>query len=336
MDYGILIWTSKRTNSRAPKAIVINKDSIKIGRSSEIKIDTNKGKEISKHHCTITRVIENDGRMKYFIEDHSSINGTFVNGRKIKKIELNNNDEVVFGGGSEFYYGDILTTTAASECRYQFVNRLPSVLFLPDAEIDSHIPNKDSCPECSICMSPMIKSTKLPCGHRFCTDCIRHWSDECFENEQDIACPICRAVFNPSKVFRPESYMKNGSLEVYNMECMLRSLKMSCVNQISNISIYNQWFQKDKESFWRCYDKLIKNSNRLHVFRHIVGATFQQVMNSTEMQLIRAVTNLDGDSTLRGENLKLEVLARVGNMLGIVGEKKKVYHLRCDSFDKLV
>lgn len=63
-----------------------------IGRSPECNIRL-KDPWISRNHAAIT--LSEDGR--YFIEDISSVNGTFLNGERISKGELKHKDNIYFG-----------------------------------------------------------------------------------------------------------------------------------------------------------------------------------------------------------------------------------------------
>lgn len=63
-----------------------------IGRSPECNIRL-KDPWISRNHATI--ILSEDGR--YFIEDISSVNGTFLNGERISKGELKHKDNIYFG-----------------------------------------------------------------------------------------------------------------------------------------------------------------------------------------------------------------------------------------------
>jgi len=74
------------------KSDLINKSIITIGRSSEndLVIDNIK---VSRFHA---RVINQSGN--WVIEDLNSSNGTFVNGKKIKRKPINNSDTILIGG----------------------------------------------------------------------------------------------------------------------------------------------------------------------------------------------------------------------------------------------
>lgn len=80
----------KRTTS--PPIFEISKSEIKIGRHSDndIVIDNIR---VSRHHARIIKEGED-----WFIEDLGSSNGTFVNGKKIKKALVSDKDSVLIGG----------------------------------------------------------------------------------------------------------------------------------------------------------------------------------------------------------------------------------------------
>lgn len=81
---------TKRTTS--PSIFEISKSEIKIGRHSDndIVIDNIR---VSRYHARILKEGE-----KWFIEDLGSSNGTFVNGKKIKKALISDRDSVLIGG----------------------------------------------------------------------------------------------------------------------------------------------------------------------------------------------------------------------------------------------
>lgn len=78
-------------NAAVIKEIPITKLPLTIGRKPEndIVIDN---LAVSSHHAKL--VLEGES---YFIEDLNSTNGTFVNDRKILKLDLKNKDEVMIG-----------------------------------------------------------------------------------------------------------------------------------------------------------------------------------------------------------------------------------------------
>ncbi len=75
-------------NAAVIKEIQIGADSLAVGRKADndIVIDN---PAVSGHHC---RISMQGGA--YFVEDIESTNGTFVNGKRVKKSGLHNNDVV--------------------------------------------------------------------------------------------------------------------------------------------------------------------------------------------------------------------------------------------------
>ena len=51
---------------------------------------------------------------------------------------------------------------------------------------------------CSICLEPTNKETKLSCGHCFHSECIEKWLDK------NDTCPYCRELQNPVLVFHED------------------------------------------------------------------------------------------------------------------------------------
>lgn len=78
-------------NNTVLKELKIDQDEIIIGRDTgnDIQIDNI---AVSREHARIIK-----GPNYYFIEDMSSKNGTFVNGKKIKKKFLKEDDEITIG-----------------------------------------------------------------------------------------------------------------------------------------------------------------------------------------------------------------------------------------------
>jgi pSer/pThr/pTyr-binding forkhead associated (FHA) protein len=78
-------------NNTVLKELKIDQDEIIIGRDSgnDIQIDN---VAVSREHARIIK-----GPNYYFIEDMSSKNGTFVNGKKINKKFLKEDDEITIG-----------------------------------------------------------------------------------------------------------------------------------------------------------------------------------------------------------------------------------------------
>ena len=65
-------------------------DSTIVGRSPETDIQLIHDPTISRQHFTVKKLNE-----KFMIRDLKSANGTFVNGKKISEVELQDNDEIM-------------------------------------------------------------------------------------------------------------------------------------------------------------------------------------------------------------------------------------------------
>ena len=93
-----------KTGDEIDKSFNLNKDKIVIGRDpiSDIVFDDI---EVSRNHVTITRKGDT-----YQIEDQNSTNGTFINGRKLKKPTMITNGDLISLGKNyvlEFLYEKI-------------------------------------------------------------------------------------------------------------------------------------------------------------------------------------------------------------------------------------
>ena len=53
--------------------------------------------EVSTAHARISRVSGKDGTVAYVLEDLDSTNGSFVNGKSVKKLELRHKDRIRIG-----------------------------------------------------------------------------------------------------------------------------------------------------------------------------------------------------------------------------------------------
>ena len=186
-------------------------------------MDTSRGKEVSKHHTTIYRKTHHSNEI-WLIEDNDSLNGTFVNGKKIHRIILNHGDEVVFGGGTAFLLGDIIASTDLAECRYVFYIPPLQVKFCKNIDLNASLLSSDLLETCAICYCPTIAAEQLPCGHRFCLSCIHQWCRVCYKNMRPCVCPMCRAVFAQSELTPEEAQKTLEEVKVYSMEPMLRDL----------------------------------------------------------------------------------------------------------------
>jgi FHA domain/zinc-ribbon domain len=76
---------------RAGESFLPTGERTRIGRSPECEIFLD-DVTVSRNHAVL---IERDGR--FFVEDQGSLNGTFVNRRRIDSVELENGDELQIG-----------------------------------------------------------------------------------------------------------------------------------------------------------------------------------------------------------------------------------------------
>ena len=151
MDFCLLINISIHEGNNCPKSIILKEKETIIGRKGDIIIDTNRKKEISKKHAIIYKK-KNHLHIEWIIQDLGSLNGTFVNDRKVLKQNIKHKDIIVFGCNDQIHFGDIVDLKN-SECRYLFI--IPSLEINFDQCIDYNniIDLNNEKENCSICMN---------------------------------------------------------------------------------------------------------------------------------------------------------------------------------------
>lgn len=301
MGIGLLLRLSPMENPNAPTVIVLDQDTTKIGRKSEVRMDTSRGKEVSKHHTTIYRKPHHSSEV-WFIEDKDSLNGTFVNGKKIHRVVLNYGDEIVFGGGSAFLLGDIIASTELAECRYVFYLPLPPVKFLQSIDLNASLLASDLLETCAICYCPIVAAETLPCGHKFCLSCIHQWCKVCIKNMRPCMCPMCRAVFAFSELTPEEAQKTNGEVKVYSMEPMLKDLEVKSCKQIKKANVFKKWTPKHRKYFETLYNKVKDSETRLPIFLHLTKATVSHVFHENQENIKNGITNLGGTPSSEERN----------------------------------
>ena len=287
-----LVRISKVENHKCPHCIIISKDTTKIGRHWDIHLDTNVGKEISKKHALIHRCYYN-GDIHFIIEDNNSVNGTFVNGKKILKQKLKSKDTVIFGGGNKYKLGDIIEKQEDSECLYRFL--------LPQVPVDlSHchdlnmVLDDASCnEECCICYTTSHRMQRLSCGHSFCVSCLSKWARTCAKTLKPIVCPICRAPFHKADIEDDKSIILNGVEEIKSIEPLLRTLGIYSIETVKDLDITKPWDDDRKHTFWRYNDIVTDLGSIRRVFHTLVKVMYQQVLMMTEIELKTLLRNLD-------------------------------------------
>lgn len=318
MDFVLLISTTLLQNDNAPPAAIITDEIVSIGRYGTIKMDTARTHEVSKHHAEI-RYEEFHGKNFWFIEDKKSMNGTFLNSKKIKKHVLKDGDEIVFGGGSCFYYGDQITSTDSAQCRYVFAIPDPVIEFSPFSNKDINLTEINDNEECCICYLPMGMKSTLSCGHSFCRKCLASWGKKCAKKEIPYVCPICRHEFDPSQAIIPSLRLENNVNIIYDVEPFLRVLEITSLKEIERLSIFNPWSAEDQVLFWNYFNKISEKNKKQIIFRKVTNTSYRDIKSATTEQLEIAKNNLNIE--VKNPNyLRLEVIKEISN---------QIYHKGC-------
>lgn len=293
MNLGLFLRISSRDNAHTPPFFVLNGNKLTLGRHGDIRMDTVHGKEISKIHCTFTR--RTRGTCSHWIlTDNDSLNGTFVNNRRIQRAVLMHGDDVVFGGGSSFRIGDVIESSENAECRFLFYVLPPPVKFAPEIDPNTHTQLKEAS-TCVICYDSVVNPNKIPCGHVFCGDCLRRWAKKSEENGVSPACPLCRSVFGKRDLVPREGNVTADALVITDIEPFLRRLGIDGCGCVRKFHIFKKWRKEHKDAFWQSYEKVKDNRIRVVLFLHLVKATFRYVSNATDDELLEAMTNLECD-----------------------------------------
>lgn len=309
MDVTLLLRASTMENPNAPPVIILNSENTTIGRHGQVQMDTSRGKEVSKIHAKICRRLRG-GEVVWLIEDNDSLNGTFVNGRKIHRVMLMPYDEIVFGGGAIFHMGDSVKSTETAECRYIFYYAPAEVKFQPDVDLSATLihSSASAIDLCAICYCPIAAPELLPCGHQFCLSCIHEWARQCAKAMRPAVCPMCRKSFSPSELTAEEGEIADGVVKVWCVEPLLRDLDVKSCRTIRYSNIFKKWDEEKTKWFWDCYSTVKGNEVRRLTFLHLMHATYKYAMKANVHQLKNAVKNLCGTMKESREDLMIEVI----------------------------
>ena len=307
MGIGILLKFTNKENPNSPPLIIIDKDKITIGRQADVYMDTSNCKEISKHHSTIFRKIHKFEEV-WMIEDNNSLNGTFVNGRKIRRLTIQHGDEIVFGGGSSFNLGDKVLSTELAECRYIFYLPPPPIKFCSEVDLNQSLVSSDLVEMCSICYLPAFHRETLPCGHTFCLNCIHEWSKVCTNSMQPSVCPMCRRIFSKTDLTPDEAIINSSEIKVFTIEPFLRDLKVKSCKVIKSVSIFKNWKQNQKEWFWNSFELVNSNTIRLYLFLHLTKASLPYILRATKSELENAIKNFNEEPEIDKNKLLIQLL----------------------------
>lgn len=125
----VLRLHENNSGALAPQEIPLTKKFTHIGRAiPSIKSDENKNEIdcvtltlriqdadiISRKHATITMIKSSDGSCRYSIADLGSINGLFINRKRIKEQVLKDGDIVQFGGRGNLPFGAMIVRPEAN------------------------------------------------------------------------------------------------------------------------------------------------------------------------------------------------------------------------------
>jgi len=324
MVLAFLLSRSIPKSIKTPLIIPIDSTETKIGRKSDVRIDTERGKEISKHHCTLY-FKRNSIREFWIIEDNKSLNGTFINGKKIRKSVINSGDEIVLGGGSCFHNGDVIDSTTEAPCRYLFyVPPLP-IIFEKNANPNESILPAENYDLCTICYSPSIISEELPCGHLFCSSCIHKWAEMCSNTMRPCLCPLCRTPFSISCLIPEEYEIKNNQLRVYNVKPLLIDLCIPNCRIIKKLNVFRVWDKKKEKIFWSSINLIKDDYTKMCIFLHLTKISIFKLFAATKEELMNAISNLTKE-TIHGDKTFL-----LNRLLIILNEKCPVgmYKNKC-------
>lgn len=306
MSSCLLIRLSKEFDGSAPSFVVLNKSVAKIGRRSEVRMDTSNSKEISKHHATIIRTDHEIG-CSWTIVDNHSLNGTFVNDRKISRVLLNNNDEIVFGGGTGYLVGDKLEMSGSAECRYMFVTLAPPTKFANFVDISATKTAEDG-DICPVCLERIVHYEILPCHHFFCHSCLSKWTNSCIHSWKPCTCPLCRAPYVYSQITDEDTIVTPYNIIVLSIEPFLRDLEIGSCAELMSLNVFSPWNEARKAKFWAIYSKVKHNFKRRTVFYHFIKMTINDVLDATVEQLKTASSNFHLKTSECKENLLTDVI----------------------------
>jgi hypothetical protein len=287
-----------------------------IGRRADVRLDTQSGHEISKIHTVIYRR-SRDKSETWVIEDNRSVNGTFVNSIKIHRKILIPGDEIVFGGGPNFRMGDILESTEKSSCRYRFLLPAPTVKFVSQLDPNQSLALNDSSDFCAICYQPIVSTQDLPCGHKFCLECIQEWVDTSKKAGRAAVCPMCRTPFLHSQLMPSEAVMHDGTLEVWCVGGILHELNVTNCRVIRGVNIFKKWTRKHRKWFWKALAQVDEVPARRIIFLHLTKATISHVLGASEDELKQGldnfgVTTVDDDPAENRRKLILRMTSVIG------------------------
>ena len=113
---------------------------------------------------------------------------------------------------------------------------------------------------CSICMDIFKMSTRTPCGHTFCEDCIKNYLNKYSKN-----CPQCRASIDVKKRPLKKDIMADQIINELEIFCTNRSKGCAWSGALQNLANHlssNCKFNKEMPEWLR---KHLKNQDDINI-----------------------------------------------------------------------
>ena len=174
----------------------MNKYRVSLGRASKndaVIRDPSDSKMVSAQHA----VFVNLGNSAIVID--TSLNGTYVNSRRIQRSVLRPNDTIRFGKSS---------TGETSNISYVFQIKPNTSNAITDADIYPGAESIKTALTCTLCKEYLVFPSEVsPCGHFFCSSCItsftlRNPANDCPECSTALTTYKCKTSFNLVSLFQ--------------------------------------------------------------------------------------------------------------------------------------
>jgi hypothetical protein len=294
----LLLRTACYRNHNAPELVLLKKEWNDIGRRGEIRMDTVKGKEISRHHAVIVRTPGLVGNV-WVLRDQNSLNGTFVNSLRVANEILRNGDIITFGGGPDLVLQETVGRSSRHDCRYVFLLVPPKSEIAKEGKHFRGYENQDQCP---VCKEDLENSETLPCRHSFCSDCLRQWIRACTDSDSIWTCPVCRAEFSRDEICKSGAVVFRNQIMLLKSQPFLDSLGIESVNDVVSFSVFRCWGKNAKQRFWEMFSR-VKNS-LIHkcVFLGLTHMTASDILAADEEALKIAAENLEINHDIQESN----------------------------------
>jgi pSer/pThr/pTyr-binding forkhead associated (FHA) protein len=236
---------------------------------------------ISSTHAVLLRLHSFADNRSYSIVIDTSLNGTYVNGVKLKCALLQPGDTVRFGKFRSSV-GDIFTFTFHEA----------------DNAVDDSLPFEEVF-SCNICHEVFSHPSEFwPCGHMFCLDCIE-------ENIREV-CPDCGEELEITSKIKTHFYLNflieklnkktNRNEKIENRFSKLKELKLkfsNLQNRNSLLNINTTWTTVEKIKFQKGIESHPIGENREY-FCWMVGLTLDNVLKIfSELELSICLFNLN-------------------------------------------